>query len=673
MKKALSAVLTALLCAGLTTAIGAAWEENTDYVILADSIDPSYVKSTETLPPVIEGELLTGKVFVSVGENGPDITDVSNPVYWFDGDNKTYYHPADSTYDIFGGVIFDQAYRLTEVRVAPAAAEGFKPDNNFGMLIQGSNDGIHWVDIIHRLQDALSFDYTIYTPQTSAEYAESAGVTVRTDESIFWKDKGGSYQMYRVTFSGAGEIEFYGVPEEPTYLDDAITSAIQYPTINYYYGNINIRNVRAESREGSLSGTVIGAGGAWNRAVYETAFTDDHKRAYESPIETPGTWVGLMFDEPMALTEVWLMPKRGAFNVIPGAHIQGSNDGINWVTLTQYAPEDVSTKQEWIKKPVTDPNGYLYVRLVTDNEVMLSAAELRFFGAPAPAGEPVTFEPLHATLDYFNGELDFLEEPAVSVDGSLAGQVFGYGHGWRERDQGYARAWDGNVESFYCSVSRIRGLQYFTGLKPEAPTAIAQVRVLKDNLSSIHYLQGSNDGANWTTLATFPKNEAANADGWFIKDITDTTEYAYFRFINDGCCDMNAKEIRLYTAENVPADAPETTAPETTAPETNAPETNAPETAAPETAAPETAAPETNAPETAAPETAAPETAAPETAAPETAAPETAAPETNAPETNAPDTADESGTPDMVTIGIIVAAVVVIAVIAIVIGKKKKK
>ncbi len=646
MKKTLTAILSALLCAGLATAVGAAWEENIDYAVLADSIDPAYAKSTDTLPAVVNGELLTGKVFVSVGEDGPEITDVSNPVNLFDGDPVTYYDPHRDNYNVFGGILLDQAYELTEVRIAPVNAEGFDTSANFGILIQGSNDGENWINIIHRLQDATSFGYHIYTPQTVQEYVDAGAVKTATDDSIFWKGKGGSYRMYRVCFNGAGEVEFYGIPKEATPVDAATASAINNPTINYFAGNINIRNVRVEStEEGNLPGYVIGAGGAWNRAVYENAFDGNEKKAYEGPIEDQGAWLGMMFDEPMAITEVRILPKRGAYSLMP-YHVQGSNDGVNWVTLCEFTQEESPSKQEWTSKAITDPNGYLYVRYIADFEKIPAVADLMFFGNPAPAGETVAAEPLIATLDTFNGELDFLDETAVSVDGSLTGQIFGYGFGWRDRDQGYAKAWDGDTATHYGQIPRVRGTQYFTGIKPDAPVAAAQVRIYLEEISDTHYLQGSLDGQTWTTLASFGYADKPTVDGWYVKDITDTTEYAYFRWINDGCSDNSAKEILLYTADTIPAGE-----------------------LVYETEAPETAVPETTALETAAPETAAPETAAPETAAPETAAPE--AVETDAPETDAPEAPAEKDSNTGLIIGIAAIAVVVVAVAAIVLTKKK--
>jgi len=659
MKKALSAILTALLFAGVATSVSAAWEENVDYAIIAESIDPSYAKSTEKLPAVVKGELLTGKVFVSVGEDGPEVTDVNTPVNLFDGNITTYYNPRKDNYNIFGGILLDQAYELTEIRIAPTNASGFDTSSNFGIVVQGSNDGENWVDIIRRFQDATSYGYHIYTPHTVQEYVDAGAIKVMTDDSIFWKGKGGAYQMYRVCGNSAGEVEFYGIPGEPTVLTPELTSAINNPTIHYFNSHFNIRNVRVESTEGNLPGYVIGAGGAWNKAVYERAFDGKPKTDYTSPLEAQDGWVGMMFDEPMALTGVKVMPKRGHYTMWI-YQVQGSNDGVNWVTLCEFEEEDTTDGQEWVYKEITDPNGYLYVRYISIIERITTTGDLLFFGAPAPAAEPVAAEIPVATIDTYTGELDFLEDKtSVSLNGSITGQIFGNGYGWRTRGQGYESAWDGDTATFYTQVTRVRGTQYFTGIKPDAPAAVAQVRVHHNDIGDHHYIQGSNDGIHWSTLATFGFADKPNADGWYIKDVTDTTEYAYFRWVNDGYSDLSVNEIALYTAESIPQ-------------ETEAPETAAPETAAPETAAPETQAPETAAPETAAPETQAPETKAPETEAPETKAPETKAPETEAKETDAPKAEEPAESNNMGLIIGIVAAVVVVAIVVGVIIKKKK-
>jgi len=649
MKKTFTTILAALMLAGMAAA-ASAWEQDVDYTILADSVDPSYAKSTETLPACTSGTLLTGSVYASVNSQGIHCKGNNSALNLFDGSTATYFERWDGSRASYGGLILDQAYELTEVRIAPC------PDLETGALfnitVQGSNDGENWVTIVQMIQDAHGQDYHIFTPQT-ADYPD---MSARMDESIHWKNNG-AYKMFRITGATAAEVELYGNPGEPTETTPESVSAMNIATLNYFGGHINVReNAEIADVDGNLKGTVIGAGGAWNKAVYDNAFDNNAKKIYDAPLEGQNCWVGMLMAEPHALTEVRILPKRGAYENVADSYIQGSNDGVSWVNLAEFTAEDIPTKQEWISKPVTDTNGYTYFRYVNAVERQSSIADLLFYGAPASAGEAVTFEPLIATETKFTGELDFLDVTSTSYEGSVTGQVFGYGFGWRDRGRGYAGAWDGSLdpETGYGEIPRIQGWDHFTGIKTDAPVAAAQVRINIETLGDTHYFQGSNDGTNWTTLTTFGFDDSHAFDEWYVKDITDTAEYSYFRFVNNGNTENSAIEIAIYTADSIPAFEAD------------------PETAAPETEAAETAAPETEAPETEAPETEAPETAAPETEAAETAAPETEAAETAAPETEAPTDAEESDSKVGLYAGIAAVAVVVIAAVVAVIVKKRK-
>ncbi len=629
MKKLFFLLLSALMLAGTAAAAIPAsahfWEENTNYIILGEMPEANYPASTTKWPECTSGQLLKGTVFTSITPTGVQCKDDFVAQNMFDGNPETHYQgPQGTDLDSFAGLILDQAYELTEVRVSPNPT--LDSGSLFNFTLQGSNDGKHWVTVVSMFQDANSPDYHIYSPQsiTDQRYIV-AGYTARTDESIHWKGEG-SYSMYRVCSSIVGELELYGNPAPATVLDDETFSSMKVNTINHFGGHIVERtNATIVSTDGSLTGTIIGSGGCWNKALYEKAFDGSSRTYFDPSIEGFDAWVGLKLDEPHRLTEARVMNKRGSQVDIELSVIQGSMDGRTWVTLHQFSKADIPSKQSYVSAEITDPNGYLYFRYMSGRTTMMGGiAEFVIFGEPAPAAEVEPAPILVATHDKFIGQFDITENRNVVTDNAIRGTIIGYSYGWDGVSRGYEKGFDNDFSTFYGEIPRCIGYEHWVGLMPDEPTVLGTVRIYKDHMLTTHYIQGSNDGENWVDLISFNSwIDEKDAEGWYTKTATDTTAYKYFRFINDAETEMSATEIRMYAAGTTPG-AP------------------------------------------------APETAAPETAAPETAAPETAAPETAAPATEAPADTDSSASSTPVIIGVAAAVVVVIIGIAAVVAKKKK-
>ncbi len=615
MKKTLALLLAALTVAGsvvTASAETAVWEENTDYAVVGTNSAEAYSVTKESYPAVTSGQLLTG----TIAQTLTKIEEGHGADQMFDGDKATYFNASDN--GGFAYLILDQAYQLTEIRVAPTTAEGVKLDTHFGLMIQGSNDGENWVTIIQRGRDAQNADYRIYTPTIAEEQAyQAAGFGLKSglDGSIWWRGNPDyAFSIYRVFDGIVGEIEFYGNPAEAT---DASTpekaSALDFASAHYYPGNIHeMPDSPVVTVDGSLSGTIIGAGGAWAGATYERCFNGNVKRNYDPPVEGPQCWVGLKMDQAYALTEVRILPKRdehGRNNTLY-AQVQGSVDGRNWRTLATF--DEIPETQVYLSKPVTDTNGYTYFRYVNCGTRQSSCADLLLFGAPAAAAEPFTAGPVIVTHDYFGGEIELAAAKNTIVDTEISGTpICGrYYYGWTDRDAGMEAAFDGDLTTGYGSINGRLGVQQWVGLKADVTTVANTVMFNRanfddegnltgvSNIDDDYYFQGSVDGENWVDLAVFAEGvDTADAEGWLTKTVEDTNGYNYFRMLNSNVDNWDTgisfKEMKIYGTEYV---APETQAPETQAPETQAPETQAPETEAPETQAPETEAPETEAP-----------------------------------------------------------------------------
>ncbi len=676
-----------LLLAGLTTT-AAAFEKDVDYVVCEEVYADTYKAFGDTYPAspadgwpaCTTGTLLTGTV-ITGNLDGVTCTPGNYAYHAFDGDVATIFENFEMSPRSYVGLILDQAYELTEVRIKPSATH--PADRLFGTLLQGSNDGINWQTIFYFRQDATSTDYHIFAPQpiTDQGYID-AGYGNRSDNSFFWVAKDVSYSMYRITNPGNGllnayaEIELYGVPKEATVLDDR-GLADRIPSLYYYPGNIVERTAEAVAVDGNLTGTIIGAGWIWNRQIYDSAFDNKNKTSYDCDYYGPECWVGMKFDEPHALTSVSVMPKRGQLGQLWDVQIQGSVDGVHWKTLARYTGDDIPEKQDFVTKEITDPAGYTYVRYICENSGFegggagaCKAAEIRFYGAPAAAAEPFTVEPTPiATMDTYEGVIHELGIENVPISGSLvANPIRAGGRLFHRSTAKWEFAFDGDLETSYTKAeTNTYGFESWIGYRMNEPTAVTHVGVIsqgnQDVIAGVHF-QGSADGVHWTTLAQYGFDDVPDETRMVVKPVTDTTAYLYYRVISDGIRGLSLYEFAIYNTAEAPSGAISDLV-------IDLPETEPTETSAPETVAPETAAPETSAPETIALEI--PEGTRVETDIAKPAESETAVPETSAPETE--DTAEDAGEgiSAVPIIAGIVAAVVIIGIVAGVVVKKKKK
>lgn len=407
MKKTLSMILSALLLAGMATA-ASAWEKDVDYVVI-EEVDPDNYKAfADTFPGSLDwdwpectsGTLLTGTVIS--GYNGSQHCwggGTDNASGAFDGDTSTFFDPFILGQQSWAGLILDQAYELTEIRIMPRESNLARMN---GARVQGSNDGENWVDIIHITQEADGADYHIFTPAAITDEAYiDAGYT---DYSEYWVGSG-SFTMYRyVNMDNHGDvadIELYGVAKEATAVTDDMVTVVLVSDMDNFYEDIEVTDATAVSVDGSITGTVIGGNGSWSESAgYACAWDGDPATFYDPAESQPKCWTGIQVDEPTVLTEVRIMPRVGSYYRTEGAAIQGSNDGKTWTTLASYTAEDclvesteeAPTEQVYISKTVTDTNAYTYFRYVNETNHGDVADVLLFGSVGAVATTPAETE-----------------------------------------------------------------------------------------------------------------------------------------------------------------------------------------------------------------------------------------------------------------------------------------
>ena len=442
MKKTLSLILSALMVAGMSTA-AMAWEKGVDYLVL-EEVDPdnlgelygdAYPGSLDwDWAEVTSGQLLKGTVITGCNAEGSHCWEngTNNAAKLFDGDTSSFFDPYEATPNSWAGIMLDQAYELTEVRISPR--ETFI-DRMKGAAVQGSNDGEKWVTIIYvdgkKVSEApAGYDYHCFTPTTNEEYTAyytDYGIE-EPDFSTYWVGSG-SYQYYRyVNLEGvhgdSAEIEFYGNPAPATEVTDDMVTAIKIDDINNFYGDVEVTEAAATAEVNGLVGTVIGGGGAYSdTASYEMAWDGDVTTFYDPASAGVKCFTGIQVAEPTALAEVHLLPRIGQNARSKNMHVQGSNDGIVWDDIVIFEEADClpqaddiddAEEQAWIVKPSTNTAAYTMFRYVSDGTSHGDVAELKFIPGEATVAEteaPETEAPVETEAPETEAPVEETEAP----------------------------------------------------------------------------------------------------------------------------------------------------------------------------------------------------------------------------------------------------------------------
>ena len=128
---------------------------------------------------------------------------------------------------------------------------------------------------------------------------------------------------------------------------------------------------------------------------------------------------------------------------------------------------------------------------------------------------------------------------ASTAKGSISGKVIGGGGFWAPGFNEYADAWDSNGDTFYDPAEP--GASCWTGIVADQPAVVSEVRVLPRigfyERTAGASIQGSTDGINWATLASFTEKDCLKegaAQTYIKKSVSDKKAYRMFRYINDG-------------------------------------------------------------------------------------------------------------------------------------------
>lgn len=270
-----------------------------------------------------------------------------------------------------------------------------------------------------------------------------------------------------------------------------------------------------------------------------------------------GAWVKFDFRGAKAkLKYVELLARQdGYYTRIKGAVIQGSNDNLNWTTISPLA---ASTK-EWQTLTINDDTSYRYIRIINGNAWFGNMSEVRF----------------HGDLDY---DADYFDSIVQAPDGYTKGSYYLYQQKVKEFMAKLANPEAGKLailnelqqaSSILVPISAImpsmvtantvswdgkasaaaNGWRAFDGdpnTSPDTKTAAGWVDVDLGEGNAITVngikfiprsgnanrmngalIQGSNDGVTFNTLHTI---NGVSDQQWYTQEINNQPAYRYLRY-----------------------------------------------------------------------------------------------------------------------------------------------
>ncbi len=616
MKKVLSLVLSAMLLLTLASVVLAdsnldcetPWVDIEELApdALADMFGDSYPYSVDYDWPECKGDpVIKGTVIVGVKDDGVThcwSNGTDNASCAFDGDTITFYDPYEASTKSWCGLRLDQPYELTEVRICNRSGQEARI---IGAAIQGSNDnGATWHNVVYFDKEIygtsalLMNDYHIVTPEPNDEYIqiykENAGLDDdQADFSHFWVGKG-SYSMYRYvnlvgTHGDCAEIELYGHPADAYTGEEKVIEEAKKSTAEEFYGDLEYIGTANYTADGSVSGKVIGGGGAWSdSASYPCAWDGDGSTYYDPASAGPDCFTGILADQATVLTEVRVMPRTDWFTRTAGAAIQGSNDGINWTTLAFYDKGDCladDAEQQYISKTVEGADAYWMFRYVSIGYEAGTDAEGNAYDAGTSHGDvgdillfgtageaELKYEvPAAPAADMLKCDGNEYDEAAAAAKALGTKPITKYefveGADVHFNNEGPENLWDDDVTTKFCtngfpawSVAQVDGKYSINGII---------MATANDNSSNpgrapgLWTIYGSNDNAGWDVIATGDDTFFTEVSGdvdytFFAASIEPTAAYSYFKF---ECTETPVSLMQVSEVVLCSADAPEAETP----------------------------------------------------------------------------------------------------------------
>ena len=608
MKKILSVILSSMLLLGFGTVafansnmdIETPWadiEEIAPDAIAAGMYGDSYPYSVDYDWPDVKGGDGIVKGTVITGVNPADGTThcwsngTDNASCAFDGDTTTFFDPYEASMLSWAGVRLDQAYELTEVRIC--SRSGFD-DRIRGAAIQGSNDnGATWHNVVYFDPDIvpssglLTNDYHIVTPEKNADYVavymENFDMDEETaDFSKFWVGNG-SYSMYRYVNFGTShgdcaEIELYGHPADAYTGEEKTIEQAAKSDLSVFVGTVDYIGTANDTSDGAVAGKVIGGGGSYSAGSneYADAWDNNGDTFYDPASAGPDCWTGLLADQATVVTEVRVRPRISWFSRTPGAPIQGSNNGVDWVDLAEYTADDAlaeDAEQAYISKTVDGAAAYWMFRYVSDGTNHGDVADIVLIGTPGEATleYEVPAAPAAPAVSSTGTGYDEAAAAAAAIGSKpITKYEFVDGATTYFGDENPGNLWDDDVTTKFCtdsypawSVASVDGKYKINGIIMATANDNSSYNGRSPNKWTLY---GSLDNAGWDPIASGDETFFEETDyTFYVTAIPETAEYSYFKF---ECEETVSGTMQVSEVVLCSADAPEAAVEEAPAEET---------------------------------------------------------------------------------------------------------
>ncbi len=606
MKKILSVILSSMLLLGFGTVafansnmdIETPWadiEEIAPDAIAAGMYGDSYPYSVDYDWPECKSDpVIKGTVIVGVAADGTThcwSNGTDNASCAFDGDTTTFFDPYEASMLSWAGVRLDQAYELTEVRIC--SRSGFD-DRIRGAAIQGSNDnGATWHNVVYFDPDIvpssglLTNDYHIVTPEKNADYVavymENFDMDEETaDFSKFWVGNG-SYSMYRYVNFGTShgdcaEIELYGHPADAYTGEEKTIEQAAKSDLSVFVGTVDYIGTANDTSDGAVAGKVIGGGGSYSAGSneYADAWDNNGDTFYDPASAGPDCWTGLLADQATVVTEVRVRPRISWFSRTPGAPIQGSNNGVDWVDLAEYTADDAlaeDAEQAYISKTVDGAAAYWMFRYVSDGTNHGDVADIVLIGTPGEATleYEVPAAPAAPAVSSTGTGYDEAAAAAAAIGSKpITKYEFVDGATTYFGDENPGNLWDDDVTTKFCtdsypawSVASVDGKYKINGIIMATANDNSSYNGRSPNKWTLY---GSLDNAGWDPIASGDETFFEETDyTFYVTAIPETAEYSYFKF---ECEETVSGTMQVSEVVLCSADAPEAAVEEAPAEET---------------------------------------------------------------------------------------------------------
>jgi hypothetical protein len=218
-----------------------------------------------------------------------------------------------------------------------------------------------------------------------------------------------------------------------------------------------------------------------------------------------------------------------------GGLFQGSNDGSNWSTL--YTVTSQPAEGQYTTALIGGNTAYRYVRYLSPNGGYGNVADVEFYGAGS------------STTTSSN----------VPSGNQVYGSPIGTSGSWNNSGNTLIKAFDGQLDTYFDAPSTQGWVGYDFGSQKYVASARFSPRAGQAGRMVGGVFQVSNDGSNWSTVATITSQPAVGQ--YTAINFNSPGSYRYVRYLSPDGGYGNIAELQIYSGAASAAEPTVITAP----------------------------------------------------------------------------------------------------------------